>query len=342
MRKLATVRKIDDIRPIDGADAIELAVIGGWNVVVKKNEFKVDELAVYFEIDSWIPIELAPFLSKSKEPREFEGVKGERLRTIKLRGQISQGLLLPIDSLYSKFLGLNDYRDGQDVTEILGIKKWERPIPSQLAGLVQGNFPTLVPKTDQERIQNLTKEIRSWTEKGVIWELSEKLDGSSCTMYLDNEKEFHVCSRNLDLKRDENNSFWKAAIAYGVEKLMLDNNLDGFAIQGELIGEGIQKNPYDIRGQDFYVFDVFNTKTGEYLLPDERRKLVSQLGLKHVPVLLADKDLGTGDIQEILFWAEDKSRLNVKTEREGIVFKNVNGQESFKAISNKFLLKGGD
>lgn len=342
MRKLATVRKIDDIRPIDGADAIELAVIGGWNVVVKKNEFKVDELAVYFEIDSWIPIELAPFLSKGKEPREFEGVKGERLRTIKLRGQISQGLLLPIDSLYSKFLGLNDYRDGQDVTEILGIKKWERPIPSQLVGLVQGNFPTLVPKTDQERIQNLTKEIRSWTEKGVIWELSEKLDGSSCTMYLDNEKEFHVCSRNLDLKRDENNSFWKAAIAYGVEKLMLDNNLDGFAIQGELIGEGIQKNPYDIRGQDFYVFDVFNTKTGEYLLPDERRKLVSQLGLKHVPVLLADKDLGTGDIQEILFWAEDKSRLNVKTEREGIVFKNVNGQESFKAISNKFLLKGGD
>lgn len=344
MRKLATIRKIDEIHPIDGADAIECAVVGGWTVVVKKNEYQAGDLAVYCEIDSWIPTELAPFLSKGTEPREYNGIKGERLRTVKLRKQLSQGLLLPLSVLGKpeEIFPINDNSVDADVTDQLGIQKWEAPIPAQLSGQVKGNFPTAVPKTDQERIQNLKKEIASWLEAGTMWEVTEKLDGSSCTMYLDMDNEFHVCSRNLDLKRDENNSLWKVAIANNVEGRMLVENLEGFAIQGELIGEGIQKNPYGISGQDFYVFDVYDTKKGQYLLPAERRELVSKLGLKHVPVLIAEKDLGTGDIQEILLWAEDKSRLNVKTEREGIVFKNVSTQESFKAISNKFLLKGGE
>ena len=98
MRKLATIRRIDALTPIDGADAIECATVGGWKVVVKKGEYTVGDLAVYCEIDSWIPTELAAFLSKGKEPREFEGIKGERLRTVKLRGQLSQGLLLPLTS----------------------------------------------------------------------------------------------------------------------------------------------------------------------------------------------------------------------------------------------------
>ena len=99
MRKLATVRRIDDIRPIPDADAIECAVIGGWSVVIKKGEYREGDIAVYCEIDSWIPHELAPFLSKGQEPREFEGIRGERLRTVKLRGQVSQGLLLPLHVL---------------------------------------------------------------------------------------------------------------------------------------------------------------------------------------------------------------------------------------------------
>ena len=100
MRKLATIRKIDEIRPIPDADAIECAVVGGWTVVVKRGEFQVNDWAIYCEIDSWIPHTVAPFLSKGQEPREFEGVKGERLRTVKLRGTTSQGLLLKIEDVF--------------------------------------------------------------------------------------------------------------------------------------------------------------------------------------------------------------------------------------------------
>jgi RNA ligase (TIGR02306 family) len=136
MRKLATIRKIDELNPIEGADAIECAVVGGWKVVVKKGEYQVGDEAIYCEIDSWIPHELAPFLSKGKEPREYEGVKGERLRTIKLRGQLSQGLLLPLGiSVYDVNAELNE---GDDVTEHLNIKKWEKPINAQLAGVCKG------------------------------------------------------------------------------------------------------------------------------------------------------------------------------------------------------------
>jgi len=153
MRKLASIRRIDNILPIEGADAIECAVVGGWKVVVKKAEFIVGDLAVYFEIDSWIPTELAPFLSKGKSPREFQGIHGERLRTVKLRGQLSQGLLLPLESTCANID--SELFEGLDVSFPLNIVKWEMPVPAQLAGQVKGNFPTVIPKTDQERVQNL-------------------------------------------------------------------------------------------------------------------------------------------------------------------------------------------
>ena len=204
-RKLATIRKIAAIEPIEGADAIEVAVVDGWKVVVKKGEFAVDSLAVYIEIDSWVSNDIAPFLSKGKEPREFEGVKGERLRTVKLRGQISQGLLLPLSTLGKpeETFAINEDSIGADVTTELNIIKWERPMNAQLAGMARGNFPALVPKTDQERIQNLTRSFAEYQQD--TWSITEKLDGSSCTFYLDDEGVFHVCSRNLDLKEDEAN-----------------------------------------------------------------------------------------------------------------------------------------
>jgi hypothetical protein len=149
MRKLASIRKINLVEPIEGADAIEVATVDGWKVVVKKNEFKVGDLVVYFEIDSWVPTGLAPFLSKGKEPREYNGIKGERLRTIKLRGQISQGLILPY-AICGKIC-----EEGEDVSELLYIQKYEAPIPAQLAGQVKSTFPSFIPKTDQERVQNI-------------------------------------------------------------------------------------------------------------------------------------------------------------------------------------------
>jgi RNA ligase (TIGR02306 family) len=335
MRKMATIRQIDALNPIEGADAIECATIGGWKVVVKKGEFRVGDRAVYCEIDSWIPTEIASFLSKGKEPREFEGIRGERLRTVKLRGQLSQGLLLNLDDVIPQ---TNSFTEGEDVSELLNIVKWEMPMNAQLAGMARGNFPSEIPKTDQERAQNLVAEIRAAAETGTKFEVTEKLEGSSMTVY-QIRGEFGVCSRNLDLKETEGNTFWSVARREDIEQKMkvLDAQWD-FAIQGELIGPGIQGNIYRLTQPEFRVFDVYDISAGKYLDPAHRRAVVAVLGLLHVPIISDDKDLGVGSVEEILQWSEDRSLLNPTAEREGVVFKQVAGGMTFKAISNKYLL----
>ena len=348
MRKLATIRKIDALRPIPDADAIECAVVGGWTVVVKKGEFKEGNLAVYCEIDSWIPHALAPFLSKGKEPRVFDGIAGERLRTMKLRGQLSQGLLLPLIIKMGGNLLPTSRRivlEGEDVSEALGIVKYEAPIPAQLAGEVKGMFPGWIQKTDQERVQNLTEEFDYWLKEQHVWEVTEKLDGSSMTVYL-RDGEFGVCSRNLELKPSETNSLWKVAIRNDLE-LKLRRANRNLALQGELIGEGIQGNPYKQKAQEFFLFDIYDIDTSKYLTPAERNAFVEEHDIKHVPVLAFGAELwdtlGINSIDGILKFAEGKSVMGmIGCEREGLVFKSKAMQCSFKAISNKFLLKGGD
>tara|TARA_R110000822_G_scaffold301108_1_gene424799 strand:+ start:16577 stop:17560 length:984 start_codon:yes stop_codon:yes gene_type:complete len=325
MRKLATIRRIIDIQPIPDAEKIEVAQVDGWKVVVKKDDFQIGQLALYIEVDAFVPHELAPFLSKGKELREFNGVKGERLRTVKLRGQISQGLLLP---------AIDGANEGDDVSEQLGIQKYEAPVSAQLAGQVRGNFPSFIPKTDQERIQNLGKELAEWSQGNLHWEVTEKLDGSSMTVYL-YQGEFGVCSRNLDLKEAEGNSFWKVARHYQMEDKLraIGRNL---ALQGELIGEGIQKNPYRIHGQDFYLFDIYDIDAGRYLNSFERSS-ISMFGVNHCPVIGFTKIVDE-TCNSLLAYAEGKSALCADTEREGLVYKCVEAPLSFKAISNKFLL----
>lgn len=341
MRKLATIRKIDAIDPIDGAAAIECATVGGWKVVVKKGEYQPGDTAIYCEIDSWIPYELAPFLCKGKEPKEYNGVKGERLRTVRIRGQLSQGLLLKANG---------DFPEGTDMTEALGIQKWERPIPTQLSGQIKGNFPTVIPKTDQERAQNLVKEIIAAREAGLKFDIEEKLEGSSMTCYII-DGAFGVCSRNFDLKRDEKNTFWATAIAEDIEaKMRAVSETSGnwnFAIQGELIGPGIQGNIYGLSKCEFHVFDVYDITKGKYLSPFNRRCLIERMGLKHVPVLNAtvslQETLGITDIPQLLKFAEGKTVVGTTgCEREGVVFKEVNGGMTFKVISNKYLMNGGE
>jgi RNA ligase (TIGR02306 family) len=100
-RKLASIQIIQEIKPIPDADLICAYRINGWWIVSKVNEFNVGESVVYLEVDSWVPTELAPFLSKGKEPKEYNGVKGERLRSQKFKKQISQGLILPINKLWT-------------------------------------------------------------------------------------------------------------------------------------------------------------------------------------------------------------------------------------------------
>ena len=341
MRKMASVRKIDAISPIPNADAIEVATIGGWRVVVKRDEFSVGDLAVYCEVDSWIPNAIAPFLSKDKEPREYDGVKGERLRTVKLRGQVSQGLLIKVGERFGDTVVLSasdatPYQEGDDVSEALGIQKYEPPVPAQLAGVVAGPFPSVFPKTDEERIQNLAHE---WHEiSTAAYEVTEKLEGSSMSVGLIGG-EFIVCSRNLNLAESEGNSFWAQARRYDVEAKMRNLNMDNFIIQGELIGEGVQGNYYGIKGQDFYVFAIYDVTAAQYVNPLQRQQICKDLGLKHVPVISNALYIVKHTVATILELADGKSQLNPNKLREGLVFKEVGGQAHWKAISNEYLLK---
>lgn len=352
-RQLATIRRIAEVRPIEGADAIEAVRVDGWWVVAKKGEYTVDSLACYLEIDSWVPTALAPFLTKAgHEPKEFEGVKGERLRTVKLRGQVSQGLLLPVSIFENAGKGQSSlYTEGDDVTEVLGILKYEKPLAACLAGMAKGNFPTFIPKTDQPRIQNCGRQFEQW-KQGTTWEVTEKLDGSSMTVYCKTtfkdgfveEQLSGVCSRNLDLKFDEANSFWEAAIKYDLINKIFSTGRS-LAIQGELVGEGIQGNSYKLIGRQFFCFDIWDIDNQCYLLPAERYQLCKDLDIQHVPVL------GLGAIAEvigttqefILKQAEGKSEVGSKPEREGLVWKSTDKHDvSFKAISDKWLLKNGE
>lgn len=344
-RALATVRKIDAINPIDGADMIEVATVGGWKVVVKKGEFEVGQLAVYLEIDSWVPNDLAPFLSKGQEPREYNGVRGERLRTVKLRKQISQGLILPVHKDFTgTYLMIFDEDHGEysvtvkeddDVTEVLNIQKWEAPVSAGMQGKMRGNFPSFIPKTDQERIQNLKKELPGY--ENLTWEITEKLDGSSMTVYL-REDYFGVCSRNIDLIEVEGNSFWDAARENKFEEKIrqLGRNL---ALQGELVGEGIQDNKYGLKGRHFYLFDVYDIDNGVYFNGADREMLAKALLINHTP-LVGYRDLVDETMLSIIDMAEGTSKLNKQVLREGLVFKCLEDPSlSFKAISNQWLLK---
>ena len=698
MRKMATIRKISKITPIEGAEFIEVAEVDGWRVVVKKGEYQENTLVVFCEIDSFVPSSIAPFLTASdRSPKEYLGVKGERLKSKKLRGVISQGLILPLYVIKNKIFTLEV---GADVSELLGIVKYDPPMPAQLAGQAKGNFPSLVPKTDQERIQNIKLEnyygeyevtekiegcflagqlIETWegasvkikdivnngvrpklvgvdsngkvvpcevtrvfrngkkdnwvevsfnpysrsnivgksgnlivtsnhkvfledmseveagslvsgdkllmqsnlycdkamhyfkssllgdgsvggnghfsyneghaskykeyveyikdvfsavpystreqlsgkgslissirlftspqlrelrsewypndkktlpadiswmddfsvakwymddgslshsdkqndravfstntfskedvnrlanklvelygvdctvyqsrgwclrvnyangtinnmwraiakhihpslryklpveyrgvdfTSYGQVEQLNKSLipvtvvcvnkieptksnfpsgrvgydiettthnyfcggvlvHNSSMTCYLDLEGNFEVCSRNLSLKEDPNNSFWKAARMYNVEQKMKEAGMQGFAIQGELIGEGIQGNIYNIKGIDFYVYDVYDVKQGKYLPSKERITICTMLWLKHVPIVDMNFVIdSTTTKDQLLIASEDFSKLNPKQQREGCVYKNINEpNKSMKTISNRYLLKAKD
>lgn len=325
MRKLATVKQVTALNPIPGADAIEVAEVDfGWKVVVKKGEFDVYDFVVYLEVDSWVPHEVAPFLTKPGHlPKEFQGVLGQRLKTIKLRGQLSQGLVLPLSVL-----------NGKPVEE-LGVIKWEKEIPANMAGTVRGSFPSQIPKTDQERVQNIVKTVFANTHKE--YEITEKMEGSSMTVYNIDGK-VGVCSRNIDLVEDDANTFWNTAKKYGVLELLPTN----VAVQGELVGPGIQGNIYNLTEHLFLVFDVFDIIKGEYLKPLERQEFVARLGLYHVPVITHTILYQYEDQLDKLLLLADGASCYGNTLREGLVFKALDGGLTFKVISNKYLLKEKD
>jgi RNA ligase (TIGR02306 family) len=340
-RKLTTIRRIADISPIDGADKIELVTVDGWKVVVAKDVgHKVGNLVVYCEIDSFLPIkDEFEFLRKSSYKKMVDGTEGFRLKTIKLRGQVSQGLILPINVLpITQFASGHNLPEGMDVTEMLGITKYEPPIPAELAGKVKGMFPSFLHKTDEERVQNLTSEYEEWKiQSKHQFYVTEKLDGSSATFY-HKDGVFGVCSRNLELLETEGNTFWKVAREMDLEH-KLKSISKNICIQGELIGEGIQGNPYKIKGHTVKFYTAFDIDEQKRISFIQFMELLRRMDLESVPVLKQNGEFQLPEtVGDMLNFAEGKSVLNPDTEREGLVIRSIDGTISFKAISNKFLI----
>lgn len=331
-RKLASVRTIDLIVPHKNADRLEVAILGGWPVVVRKGEFKAGDLVVFCEVDCLLPPRPEyDFLEKSCSHTEPDGTEWYRIRTVRLRGQLSQGIVLPLTILPEELRGLPG---GAAVTDFLGIRKYEKPLSPQLAGVALGQFPHFIPKTDEERIQNLDIDEL----EGFFFEVSEKLDGSSCTVYA-HDQHVGVCSRNLELVHNPDNTFWKTAKDANALSAVREHG--EIAIQGEVIGPGIQGNKYKLNAHEFRAFNVYLIDEQRYMTQTEFVLYCAEHRIPTVPRL---GRLVVRSIAQVLKFAENASHLNDQVEREGVVLVRdfPTGRVSFKAISNKFLLNGGE
>lgn len=384
MRTLASIQVIKDIQPIPGADSIDVATVEGWKVVVKKDEFKVGDKVVYIEIDSIVPdIPEFEFL----RPRKF------RVRTIKLRGQVSQGLIVPITILPGKY---QDKEVGFDVTDILKIEKYEpnelnrldmtdsmitklsvihknwvkRFVPKFVITYIYKRYPkfarnlfvdkrkdtklswpSFITKTDEDRVQILKDDFIE-KYRDVEFSGTEKIDGSSATFYIKDDH-FGVCSRNYELKDlPANSTYWDMARKYDIEaklrSIMKEHSSIKFIVlQGEVVGPSIQKNRYYLKEKELHLFNVVITRidgTKRFYTQKDVVEFGAKYDIPTVPIIFENIKILSKTIDEILELAEDKSVLNRKTEREGIVWRPVTATNcaSFKSVSNKYLLKYED
>jgi len=367
MRKLATVQRIIKLEPIIGADKIEKATILGWELVVKKGEFNINDLCIYIEIDSILP-----------QTSEFEFMRERkfRVKTIKLKGQISQGICFPLSIVYP----YRDLKEGDDLTDTIGVKKYDPQVIAENKLIEEQSkiyknrldkffkrynwyrkllikpsklpFPSFISKTDEERIQNLPNICQS--EKNTIFEVTEKLDGQSATFFLlKNPKKwqfwkkyiFGVCSRNLHLIKKDNSSYWSIAQQLDIENKLKTLhrsylNVNLIVIQGEIIGPKIQNNKYNIDRCDFYAFNLkLNVGSKKFNYTNaEMKTILFPLNIKTVP-LIDDQFILKDTISEIVQYSKGISILNCNVLREGVVVRSKMGKLSFKVINPDFLLK---
>lgn len=383
MRQLATVQTITDIQPIPDADAIEVASVLGWKVVIKKGEFNIGDRIVYCEVDSIMP-----------ERPEFEFLRPVkfRVKTRRMRGQISQGIVFPLSVLTTTpksienkhvIVGMHGSElkilyqpeiefeldsnagpftmvltDGLDVTDFLGVIKYD--IPEEDTGLTvngQGGrsamkrgFPNWIPKTDETRIQSVPRVLEDAVGTGIY--ITEKLDGSSYTCFL-KDNEFGVCSRNQEKKEIPTCHFWEATRRLGIEeKLREYKQKTGIelALQGELVGPGIQKNKYGLVERSIYFFNAFKVATGSFVDYAELLDIMIDLELQMVPILVVNTVIGEPGYQTVdsfIKLATIKTTINLSgVWAEGIVVRPLVesthrklGRFSFKAINPEFSLK---
>ena len=242
--KLASIEIISNIRAHSNADMLELANVLGWQTVVKKGIHKEGDKVVFITIDTIVPrCQWFEFLVDSKNPD-----KQIRIKNIKLRGEYSSGIVIPVTEFDDKIRTL---QVGDDVTEMLGVTKYIKELPANLAGENVGDFPThLASKTDEDNGLNdpdLVKEVLSSSNRITV---TQKIDGSSITIIVEDGAIAQVCSRNLSKKDTEKSAFWSAA-----RKLSIPSGWSG-VIQGELAGNGIQKNPLKLEGLEVFVFQI--------------------------------------------------------------------------------------
>jgi RNA ligase (TIGR02306 family) len=342
MRKLVTIQKISEVRPIPDAEFIELVVIKGWQCVAKKGEFKPGDLCVYFEVDSYLPIDVRyEFLRKTSYRNNDYMGEGFRVKTVKFRGEISQGLALPL----SAFPELSGSAQDDEVTEILKVKKWEMPEQASSAGVAVGDKPYGIPTTDETRIQSIPEFLEHFN--GKPYYISTKMDGTSCTVYIKDGK-VGVCGRNDEYKEDtESCSMWAYVYKHNLKEKLMALGED-IAFQGEFCGAGIQKNRMKLYEPALYVFDVIKIADGDRLRKcglDEILSYCEKLGIESVPIE------ETGDsfsytLPELIERAKGKYASGL--DKEGIVVRTReygrvgNDKLSFKVINNDFLAKEKD
>ncbi len=326
IRKLASIQRIKSIEPIENADAVELARILGWDVVVRKGEFKVGDLVVYFEPDSICP-----------DTPDFDFLRSQKgkikpLKPKKIRGVLSQGLVMPLHIL-DKFPDIPDYIEGADVTEWLGVKKYDPLEVEFRTGEAARNiapFPMFIEKTDEERVQTLLDLDRYDGKKFIV---TEKIDGTSFTCYIHDDV-VGICTRNHETNKDGNSPYAIVYQIYDIEnKMRLAKEKFGieFAVQGEVYGVKIQKNKYNINTNSLAVFNVINLETNEQYSPYESlgKEICDFIGLPKVP-LIDDDFTMKDDIDYLINMSKGFSKFKENQVREGIVFRLR--KEEFDAI----------
>ena len=344
MRKLASIQTIRKIEPIGGADRIELAHVLGWQCVVNKGQFQPGDKAVYFEIDSILPIrEEFEFMRHSSYKKTDLMGEGFRLKTQKFRGQISQGLLLPVTQFPE--IPANIEIDA-DVTEILHVRKWEIEEKVTTGGTIIGDLPYTIPHTDETRVQAEPELIQEFT--GLEYYISTKMDGSSHSVGMD-ENGFHVTGHNFEYKDDGSSTFYNLVNERGykekIQKFVKKNDLDTLVIQGELCAPGIQRNRLKLLKPEWYVFTI--RENGKRVGLKRMLEICDELKMTTVPIEETGMDLPSKypTVEALLERADGEYPNGGK--KEGIVIRPtepvfstlISASLSMKVVNNKYLLK---
>ena len=361
MRNLATIQKIHDITPIKDADRIELIHVLGWQCVAKKGEFRPGDLCVYFEVDSFLPLrpEFEFLRATSYRKSELLG-EGFRLRTARMRGEISQGLALPIDKALTPqeitTLLESDGRleEGTDVTELLGVREWMIPETASSGGTIIAEASSRIPVTDETRIQSMPGLLEEFA--GLPYYITTKMDGTSCSISMGKDLVLHVYGHSYEYAAADDRSFYRWLKGRNVEEKLKDlmesrSDLEEISVQGEFCGSGIQSNRLRLSSPEWFVFTV--NENSRRTSMKEMVAIAEQLGFKTVPIEETGVDLPSvyPDEKALLTRCEENRCHAYPGVPEGIVIRpqepvrsNVlhGAPLSMKVKSNRYLLKTGD